>query len=141
MVLSAATKAGWACIREPAIPTQAGLRRPDLIFHHSDRDTYLLDVTIVSDNAVLYDAHVRKVQYYDVPDIKCWIEHNISKKQTHFSSVTLSWRGLMARASADTLCTSLGLGRQTLSLLSAVTCERSLWIYQHFCRSTFAVPS
>ena len=92
LVQSAAGKAGWSCIREPAIPTLAGIRRPDLIFYHQDRSTHVL-----------------------------------------------SWRGLMARASADTLCSDLVLGRQVLSLLSAVTCERSLWIWQHFHRSGFVL--
>ena len=60
-VQSAAAKAGWSSIREPAIPTHAGLCRPDLVFHHPERATFVLDVTIVVDNAVLDDAHSRKV--------------------------------------------------------------------------------
>ena len=139
LVQSAAGKAGWSCIREPAIPTLAGIRRPDLIFYHQDRSTYVLDVTVVADNAVLHEVHERKVRYYDVPDIRNWIALNISGNEVLFSSVTLSWRGLMARASADTLCSDLVLGWQVLSLLSAVTCERSLWIWQHFHRSGFVL--
>ena len=134
-----ACKRGWSCIREPAIPTRAGLRKPDLIFHHRDRETFVLDVTIVADHAALNDSHQRKVQYYDVPDIRCWIERNVGNKRVHFSSVTLSWRGLMAPASAETLSVSMALGRPILSLLSVVTCERGLWIYEHFHKSTFRV--
>ena len=134
-IQTAACKRGWSCVREPAIPTRAGLRKPELIFHHDDRDTFILDVTIVADNAVLND----KVRYYDVPDIRCWIERNVSSRPMRFSSVTLNWRGLMARASADALSVSMGLGRPILSLLSAITCERGLWIYQHFHRSTFRI--
>ena len=139
LVQSAAGKAGWTCIREPAIPTKAGLRRPDLIFHHNERSTYLLDVTIVADNVVLHEVHERKIPYYDVPDIRTWIARNISNNEIAFSSVSLNWRGLMTHASAETLCSRLGLGRLLLSLLSAVTCERSLWIWQHFHRSSFVV--
>ena len=139
LVQSAAGKAGWSCIREPAIPTTAGLRRPDLIFHHNERSTYLLDVTIVADNAVPHEVHERKVQYYDVPDIRTWLARNISSNEVQFSSVSLNWRGLMARASAETLCSRLGLGRPLLSLLSAVTCERSLWIWQRFHRSNYVI--
>ena len=112
---------------------------PDLIFHHPSRSTFLLDVTTVADNAVLPEVHERKVQYYDVPDIRNWITRNISDSQVHFSSVTLSWRGLMAHASAETSCSRPALGRPLLSLLSAVTCERSLWIWQHFHRSNFVL--
>ena len=137
LVQSAAGKAGWTCIREPAIPTTAGLRRPDLIFHHNERSTYLLDVTVVADNAVLHEVHEHKIQYYDVPDIRTWIARNISSNEITFSSVSLNWRGLMACASAETLRSRLSLGRHLLSLLSAVTCERSLWIWQHFYKSSF----
>ena len=86
-------------------------------------------MTVVADNAVLHEVHERKVQYYDVPDIRNWIALNISGNEVLFSSVTLSLRGLMARASADTSCSDLVLGRQVLSLLSAFTCERSRWIW------------
>ena len=89
---------------------QAGLHRPDLLSHHSDRSTFVLDITIVADNAVLEDAHSRKCQYYDEPEIRCWIASNVSGALIHFSSVTLNWRGLMAGASANTFCSLMGLG-------------------------------
>ena len=56
LLQSAEAKAGWSCIREPAIPFQAGLRRPYLVFHHLERASFVLDVTIVVDSAVLDDA-------------------------------------------------------------------------------------
>ena len=99
----------------------------------------MVDVTIVAESAVLHVVHERKVQYNNVPDIRNWIACNISDSLVQFSSVTLSWRGLMAHASAETLCSQLGLGPQLLSLLSAVACERSLWIWQHFHRSYFTL--
>ena len=78
LLQSAAGKADWSCIREPAIPTMAGLRRPDLIFFHPDWPTHVLDVTVLADNAVLHEVHERNVQYYDVQDIRNWVAHNIS---------------------------------------------------------------
>lgn len=83
--------------------------RSDLIFPHPNRSPYLLDVTVVADNAVLDDTHVHKVQYYDVPDIRNWIAYNISGNAVHVFSVTLNWRGLMASASTKTLCVSMVL--------------------------------
>ena len=73
LVQSAVGKAGRSCIREPAIPTVAGIRRPDLIFYHQDRSTYVLDVTVAADNAVLHEVHECKIQHHDVPDIRSWI--------------------------------------------------------------------
>ena len=69
LVQTAAGKAGWSCSREPAIPTVVGITRADLIFYHQDSSTYVLDVMVVADNAILQEVHKRKVQYYDVPDI------------------------------------------------------------------------
>lgn len=83
LLQSAEAKAGWSCIREPAIPFQAGLRRPYLVFHHLERDLFVLDVTIVVDSAVLDDAHSRKVWYYDVADIRNWIALNVSGIMAH----------------------------------------------------------
>ena len=60
IVKAAAAKVGWQCAREPAIPTTAGLCKCDLVFHHPDRITYVPDVTIVADHAVLEEAHQRK---------------------------------------------------------------------------------
>ena len=88
LVQTATGKAGWFCIKEPAIPTWAGLRRQDLIFHHHQRQIYVLDVTIVADNAVLHEVHERKVQYYYVLDIRNWIAQNINSSSVSFSSVT-----------------------------------------------------
>ena len=78
LVQSAAGKAGWSCIREPAIPTLVGIRRPDLNFYHQDRSTYVLDVMVVVDNAAHHKVYECKVRYYDVPDIRNWIARNIS---------------------------------------------------------------
>lgn len=71
---------------------------------------------IVADNGVLHEVHKCKVQYYML-DIRNWIAHNIGSNTVSFSSVVLSWRGLMARASAVTLCSDLGPGQQVSSLI------------------------
>ena len=91
LVQTAPGKARWSCIRQPPIPTTAGLRRPDLNFYHPDRSTYLLDVTIVVDNVALHKVNEHNVQYYDVLDIRNWIACNISDGVVHFLSVSLSW--------------------------------------------------
>ena len=51
-------------IKEPAIPTPAGLRKPDLLVATTTKSA-VIDVQVVSDNADLSQAHVRKVTYYD----------------------------------------------------------------------------
>ena len=100
----------------PPRPTRAGLRRPDLLFHHPDRDSFLIDVTIVADNADLVAAQQHKTVYYDTDDIRHWISTNVSTKPLHVSSVTLNWRGLLCAASAAPLCNDLKLKKPVLSL-------------------------
>ena len=139
LVASGACRKGWGVWREPAIPTPAGIHRPDLILDHQDT-VIVLDVTIVADNADLYEAHQHKCDYYDQPAIRGWVSRNISIIPPTFSLVTLNWRGLLAPPSADVIRT-LGLSAPFLSLLSAVTLERGSWIYNHFQRSTYRVRS
>lgn len=139
IVESSATKVGWTSLREPAISTTAGLRRPDLILYHPEWDIHLIDVTVVADYSDLDTAHQRKASYYDTPDIRHWVSANISTKPMVFSSVTINWRGNICASSARTLIQDLKLRKSILSLLSMVTLERGLWIYQHFKRSTYAV--
>ena len=55
--------------REPAIPTPAGIRKPDLVVAHGSAVT-VLDVTIVAGNADLTQSHGRKCEYYDTPSIR-----------------------------------------------------------------------
>ena len=45
---------------EPAITTLAGLRRPDIVAWNSGTCYYIVDVTIVADNAELGNVHKLK---------------------------------------------------------------------------------
>lgn len=46
----------------------SGLRKPDLIATRGG-SSFVVDVTIVSDDALLTTEHQRKVDYYNVQDI------------------------------------------------------------------------
>ena len=73
LVISNAERIGYSICREPAIPTPAGIRKPDLILVR-DYDLTILDVTIVADNADLEQSHQDKQVYYDVPAIREWVQ-------------------------------------------------------------------
>ena len=62
---------GFTTRVEPAIPTPAGVRYPDLVAWKGDK-CVVIDTTIVADNYDPDDAHERKVVYYDQPAIKTW---------------------------------------------------------------------
>ena len=78
----------------------------------------MLDVTIVADNADLYQAHQHKCDFYDQPGIRDWVSRNVSTPSPTFSPVTLNWRGLLAPPSEEVI-RMLGLSASSLSLLSA----------------------
>ena len=77
LVMSCAEKIGYGIRREPAIPTPAGIRKPDLVLVRHYNLT-ILDVTIVADNTNLEKAHHDKQVYYDVPAIREWPNHAMS---------------------------------------------------------------
>ena len=53
---------GYDVLEEPSIPTDAGIRKPDIVAFRNGI-AYVVDVTIVADNAVLDHAHLEKVKY------------------------------------------------------------------------------
>ena len=139
LVISSAERIGYSICREPAIPTPAGIRKPDLILVR-DYDLTILDVTIVADNADLDKSHHDKQVYYDVPAIREWVQQRYEPRHVAFEALAMSWRGLLASRSAAAL-RRLGLSARFLSLASAVAVERGTWIVNHFRRSTFTIRS
>ena len=72
LVEAGACRLGWGICQEPAIPKPAGIRRLDLILDCQDT-VIVLDVTIVADNVVLYQAHQHKCDFYNQPGIRDWV--------------------------------------------------------------------
>ena len=113
---------GWASSREPAIPTPAGTRKPDLIvWRESCAKAAVIDVTVVADNASLSRQHRNKVAHYDTPAVREYASALSGKAEVVFSSVTLSWRGVIAAESAHLLAEDLGWSRDEFELI-AVRC-------------------
>ena len=119
LIASNARKKGWDVLVEPVIPTPAGVRRPDLVIHGLRKTAFVIDATVVADNADLTDRHNGKCHYYDIPAIRQWVKGvRPDIDEVKFSSVTLNWRGLCAIQSAETLCRDIGMSTSFLSLAS-----------------------
>ena len=89
LVASNARKKGWDVLVEPVIPTPAGVRRPDLVIHGLRKTTFVIDATVVADNADLTDRHNGKCHYYDIPAIRQWVKGvRPDIDDVKFSSVT-----------------------------------------------------
>ena len=102
LVMSGAEKTGYSVHHEPAIPTPAGIQRPDLALV-CNSDLTILDVTIVADNADLEKTHNDKCVYYDVPAIREWAQLCFEPRHIAFEALAMNWRGLLATRSATAL--------------------------------------
>ncbi|MPC60413.1 Retrovirus-related Pol polyprotein from type-1 retrotransposable element R2 [Portunus trituberculatus] len=116
-------RAGYHTLREPAIPTDAGVQYPDIV---------------VADAAAgnLFDAHMRKVAYYNTLRMRAFVE-DLTGSSPIFSSFTMSWRGVLSVPSYNTWV-SLGLPRGALKLLIVHGMEEGVRIAQCFKRTSGA---
>ena len=137
LVVRNAKLKGWSCMVEPAIPTTAGIRRPDIITYHEGEPACAIDVQIVADNAVLSEAHKRKCHYFDQPEIIAWIREFTKCSSVTFSSITLSWRGVFAHESATCFHQLLAVSKSCLSLISQATMVMGMRIHRQFKASTY----
>ncbi|RXG57087.1 Retrovirus-related Pol polyprotein from type-2 retrotransposable element R2DM, partial [Armadillidium vulgare] len=120
---------------EPAIPTPAGMRKPDLVIETRDGSTHVVDVQIVADSAVtsLKAAHERKVAYYNTPPVLEWVDRwrqSTSPRpglRAEVGSLTISWRGYLAADSSLTM-RKLNLGSYHQGVMIVKAMQGSLAI-------------
>ena len=127
---------GATTIREPAIPTPAGVRRPDLLVKTNTK-TAVVDAQVVADAFDLDASHRRKIDYYNNETIRQYTADTFDRQpqDTDFGSITLNWRGGWSKDSADFL-RGLGLKTRHLALISIRALEGTNRIYQSFRKST-----
>ena len=129
-----------ACVeRETRIPTQEGIREPDLMVKHRDR-AYVIDRQRVADHVDLNEAHQSKIRYYDKTEIRNFVLNRFPDVlDIVFYSVTLKWRGEICDRSVKLVEVDLGLSRHLKSTLSLKVLLGGVRLCQHFRRSTFAL--
>jgi len=129
-------RSGFATRVEPAIPTPAGIRYPDLVVW-KDGLCVVVDTTIVADHKNPDDAHERKVRYYDQPAIRGWCESisGVAADEVKFSACVLTWRGVPSVRSVRELRT-LGVTKSNWLLLSVKALEGGIACYSHFTNAT-----
>lgn len=95
-------RSGYTVHTEPHIPTAVGIRKPDIvaILGHTG---IIVDAQVVSEQTDLYQAHRRKVQYYEEPSLTEKIKTTYGVTNVIVASVTLSWKGVWGAASASQL--------------------------------------
>ena len=129
------TKAGFIVAVEPRFHTSLGLRKPDLVVYKQGERAAVVDVTITSDMYTDPDTpHWSKCEYYGTPEIVEEVTRLAGIEPT-FSSVTISWRGVWAPASARDMI-ELGMSKRDIQLLSVITVEWGCAIHRLFQTST-----
>ena len=123
--------AGATTIKEPAIPTPAGIRRPDLLVATED-SAVVIDVQVVADHADLAAANRRKIQYYDNEAIKNTAQEKLAtRRPVRVEAATLNWRGCWAKDSVVGL-KALGLTDHQLAQISIRVLEGTYHILKIF---------
>ena len=121
---------------EPRIPTEAGLRKPDIVAVKNGH-IRVIDAQVVADNSVLDEAHQRKSNYYNTNEIKDFLarEHNIQDPAFSTTSATLNWRGAWSPRSLQDMQT-IGLSTRDASIIGLRCLEYTHWIYTSFKKGT-----
>ena len=93
---------GFEVWEEPIIRTSRSIRKPGLVLA-KEKVALVLDTIICSDNASLSSVHQQKVDYYNVAEMREWVLTQTRSDEVVFGSVTISWRGAMARETSEAL--------------------------------------
>lgn len=123
---------------EPALPTERGVLRPDIVaFNPGTKQVSVIDAQVVADNAVLDDAHRRKAQHYAADDLAALLKKRFDPPPLSVqpTSATFNWRGAVSARSARDL-QSLGLTRKDLRRMSTDVILGSAACFSMFTKST-----
>ncbi len=136
-LISALHKRGYTTNEEPAIPTPAGIRYPDIIAWDQSK-CVVVDTTIVADNFDPNDVHERKCAYYDQPAIRKWCGERSRRPPDDiiFSACAFNWRGTPATRTTPDLSTYFGISNNDFCLMSIRTLEQGVRINNSFHHTT-----
>ena len=130
---------GWAVTRAPVITVRGGSPQiPDAVLY-SRSTCWVVDASVVADNADLDNAHVSKCVKYDTPPVRDWCQSNWPSEgvsgDIFFGALIFNWRGAMSQKSAS-MCRTFGISKSELVVFSAAICEWGWKVYRAFHKTT-----
>ena len=130
---------GWSVLRAPVIKVRCGSPQiPDGVAY-KDGICWVIDASVVADNADLDDAHLSKCTKYDTPAVRDWCQSNwpseVAAGVVRFGALVFNWRGVMSPRSAH-MCSTLGISQSHGKLMACCVAEWGWRIYRAFSRST-----
>ena len=132
---------GWSILRAPVIPVRGGSPQiPDGVAY-KDGVCWVVDASVVADNADLDDAHLSKCTKYDTPAVRDWCQSNwpseVASGEVRFGALIFNWRGVMSPRSAR-MCHELGVTRAVMKIMAVSVVEWGWYTYRVFNRCTAA---
>lgn len=113
--------------------TNAGFKKPDIVAKLGTT-TLVIDAQEVNDQFDLDTAHNNKVEYYE--DIEGDLKESYNVDTVIFSSITLSWRGVWSRKSAEHMTSLEVLRKRELKILSSQAIIGGLACFHTFNKAT-----
>ena len=130
---------GWSVLRAPVIPLRGG--SPQIPDGVADKDGYcwIVDASLVADNADFDDAHMSKCTKYDTLAFRDWCQFNwpssVTSGAIRFGALVFNRRGMMSSCSAH-MCQQIGITQNHLKLMACCVVEWGWRIYRMFSHST-----
>ena len=117
---------GWSVVRAPVIPVRGGSPQiPDGVLF-KDGTCWVVDASVVADNAALDDAHDSKCAKYNTPAVRDWCQSHWPSKEGSwvplFGVLIFTWRGAMSPRSAN-MCKQMGMNQSDTKILSVSVVE------------------
>lgn len=110
---------------EPRFKTSNGIRKPDIIARKGDK-TYVVDIQVVGDGRNLRGRHLEKVRKYGSDkDIVRQLGSAV------FSSLTITYKGVWSRESAETL-RQMGVRERIMDLITVQAIQGTLNLWRVF---------
>ena len=117
---------GWSVVRAPVIPVMGGSPQiPDGVLF-KDGTCWVVDASVVADNAALDDAHDSKCAKDNTPAVRDWCQSHWPSKEGSwvplFGVLIFNWRGTMSPRSAN-MCKQMGMNQSDTKILSVSVVE------------------
>lgn len=124
---------GYRLINEPLFKRTQGNLKPDLLAM-KDKTAVVLDATVVGVQRKLRMAHMDKVEKYKV--LESMIKEKYDVDSVTFTSITLNWKGVWSKDSAEDLIRLGILRKSELKVISTRVLIGGLNIFSTFMRAT-----
>lgn len=127
---------GWSIV---IIPVRGGTPQiPDGVLYKQDT-CWVIDASVVADNADLDEAHISKCAKYNTPAVRDWCQSNWPSQgepgAVSFGALIFNWRGVMAPRSAS-MCHKLGISKSRMKVYAVGVVEWGWYIFRAFHKGT-----